>query len=312
MTWTDTIHERPIRAQLGTPPASPTPLVEVRPGLLLKLECDNPGGSHKVRAARYIVRRAIKDGSIIPGITTIIEKTGGNFGFGLAVACQPLGVPVELAVGLGFSPIKRRCLQVFGASLIGVDMLEAGATPRQVIEAYLAEGPAQGKTYFYTDQFKNPGCLAAHEEETGPEIAAQISALGGVSAVTFVSGAGTGASLTGIARALVRAGLEVSVVLVEPEGCSSRDGVFIDRRLEGIAVGVTPPMVDWTIVDSVHSVRLEEMLAARRRIASQSGYFIGNSSAACLAAAERLVATEQSGHKVLVVIYDHGLWYSDF
>lgn len=296
-------------AKAGETHRCPTALLEVYPGLLAKFELNCPGGSHKVRAARYIVQRALADGTIIPGVTTVIEKTGGNFGFGLTVACAEINVPVELAVGLSFSPIKRRCLEMFGGKLIGIDMLQRGAAPREVVEWHLAHAQELGKQYFYTDQFNNLGNVAAHETETGPEIAGQLRAWEKLEAITFVSGAGTGASLTGITRALKRAGYEVRVVLVDPAGCNAREGVFVDHRLEGISVGVKPPLIDWQLVDDWQTVTYERMLETQREFATTHGYFIGNSAAGCLAIARSLAREATESHKVLSMIYDHGLWY---
>ena len=287
-----------------------SPLREVKPGLFAKFECNNPGGSHKVRAARFIIEAAVAAGDIVAGQTTVIEKTGGNFGFGLAVACHQLGVPVDLAVGLSFSPIKRRYLELFGARLVGIEMLKAGATPRQVVEWHIENAVALGKQYFYTDQFNNPASVAAHELETGVEIAAQFKAWPETRRITFVSCAGTGASLTGIARALKTAGYEVDVVLVEPDGCDSRAGLFVDHKLEGMAVGVTPPFLDWTLVSSVRRVRFDEVLEQQRTFGQQPGYFVGYTSAACLAVAEPIARDLPKHHKVLTLIYDHGLWYA--
>lgn len=287
----------------------PTPLVELSRGLLVKFECNNLGGSHKVRAARHIVRRAIRDGDILPGRTTVIEKTGGNFGFGLTVACAELGVPVELAVGLSFSPIKRRLLGVCGAKLIGIDMLSVGASPREVVEWHLARASEEGKHYFYTDQFSNRGSVDAHEFETGPEIVSQLRSWPDIETVVFVSCAGTGASLTGVTRSLRAAGFETQVVLVEPEGCDSRHNMFVQHSLEGMSVGVVPPFVDWTLVSEVRHVTPGQVEDAYQRFAQQHGLFIGKTSAACLSVACELARDSSPKRKVLAMIYDHGLWY---
>ncbi|WJF90035.1 pyridoxal-phosphate dependent enzyme [Paraburkholderia bonniea] len=286
-----------------------TPLLEVHPGLLLKFESDNPGGSHKVRAARFIVRSAIASGDIVPGHTTVIEKTGGNFGFGLALACQAHNVPVELAVGLEFSAVKRRCLELFGARLIGLDMLERGATPREVVEWHLEQANELERHYFYTDQFHNPASVAAHELETGPEIAMQLKAWPEVKKLTFVSCAGTGASLTGIATALKHAGYAVDVVLVEPQGCDSRNGIFTSHKLEGMSVGVVPPFLDWNLINEVRTVSHEEAMETRQTLARTLGFIAGNTAAACLTVAHTLARSASCEHKVLSLMYDHGLWY---
>lgn len=288
--------------------ASKSPLLEIMPGLLAKFECYNAGGSHKVRAARKIIAAGRSEGKIVPGRTTIIEKTGGNFGFGLAVACREFRVPVELAIGLSFSQVKRDYLRFLGARLIGVDMLAAGASPREVVEWHLSNAAALGKHYFYTDQFNNPNSVVAHEMETGPEILGQLSAWPDVKRLVFVSCAGTGATLTGVSRALRKAGYDVSVVLVEPEGCDSRNGVFVQHRLEGMAVGVTPPFVDWGDISAVVRVTDEEVVGCQRDFARSHGHFVGNTAAACLSAGIKLADGSRST-KVVVLLYDHGLWY---
>ena len=286
-----------------------TPLLEVLPGLLAKFECDNPGGSHKVRAARYIVHKALERGEIIPGHTTVIEKTGGNFGFGLAIACNRFNIPVELAVGLSFSPIKRHCLELFGAKLIGIDMLKAGSTPREVIEWHLTHATKLGKHYYYSDQFNNPDSIAAHEFETGPEIIEQLKAWPHIKSLTLVKCAGTGASLTGIARSLIAARYLSDIVLVEPSGCDSQSGIFTDHKFEGMAVGVKPPFIDWKLVSEVQRVDYEQMLICQRGFARSHGYFVGNTAAACLLVAQELAAKTDETRKVLTLLYDHGLWY---
>lgn len=286
-----------------------TPLLEVMPGILAKFECNNPGGSHKVRAARYIVEAAIREGAIVPGKTTVIEKTGGSFGFGLTVACAEIGVPVELAVGLGFSQKKRLCLEAFGARLIGIDMLKAGKTPREVVEWHLAHSGALGKSYYYTDQFNNPGSVKAHESDTGPEIVNQLRFIPGLRDISFVACAGTGASIVGISNCLRAAGYNLRVILVEPAGCDSREGQFIEHKFEGMAVGVTPPFLNYEMIDDTISVNHEDMLKAQRQLAKNKGYFIGNTSAACLCAAMAQVRCSSPQHKVLTMFYDHALWY---
>lgn len=146
--------------------------------ILTKLEMNNPGGSHKYRAANLIIEAALRSGNIIPGVTTVIEKTGGNFGFGLVAACHKHGVPVELAIGLGFSKTKRELLECFGAKLIGKDMLVAGASPKDVINHHLEHQADMGKSYYYTDQFNNQVGVEAHRYQTATELALQLEEAG--------------------------------------------------------------------------------------------------------------------------------------
>lgn len=286
-----------------------TPLIATMPGVISKFECNNPGGSHKVRAARHIVRRAVEEGKITPGSTTIIEKTGGNFGFGLAVACSEFNVPLELAVGLGFSPVKRACLEFFGAELIGIPMMRDGAKPKDVIGWHLENASSLGKNYFYTDQFNNPHSLEAHFLSTGPELVAQIASdFPSVTHITFVTCAGTGATAMGVRAALLNAGFDLRMVLVEPEGCDATQGIFKDHRMEGMSVGVVPPFLDFSVFDEYCHVTMSEVIALQRRLSTRLGYFLGNTSAACAVVAEKFATTSER-HRTLTFVYDHGLWY---
>lgn len=303
--------EGPLAIAADPVPVTPTALREISEGLLMKFELDNPAGSHKWRAARNIIRRGIERGDIVPGRTTVLEKTGGNFGFGLAQACRSYGVPVEVVIGLSFSARKRKAIEDFGARSVGIDMLEAGRQPREVIEWLLAHQEELGRSYYYTDQLNNRDGLEAHEIETGPEIVAQLRGIPGLERVTFVSTAGTGAHMTGIARVLKREGLLAEAILVEPEGCDSRTGTFVDHALEGIAVGVVPPLLDWDLIGGHATVSHADMQRVQTAFIQEQGYMIGNTSAACLKVSRDVLAGigDRARHKVLTLAYDHALWY---
>jgi len=284
-----------------------TELIDLGNNLMVKMEVNNPAGSHKVRAARFIIDSAIQRGEIVIGETTVIEKTGGNFGFGLALVCAEYGIPVELAIGLSFSQQKRKVLADLGVGIIGVEMLKSGKTPREVVDWHLLNQSTLGKKYFYTDQFKNPDSLLAHELFTGPEVSCQLRNMG-VNEITLVKCAGTGASLTGVAKVLLNDGLKLRVVLVEPSGCDSRKGIFVDHKMEGMSVGVSPPFIDWNLIDENHYVTHEEMSIAKIEFLKRFGYFIGNTSAACFHVAKSITA-QRPNERILMFIYDHGLWY---
>lgn len=280
--------------------------------LFTKLELNCLSGSHKYRAADYIIRRAIQRGDVVPGQTTVIEKTGGNFGFGLLTACNQHNVHVDLAVGLSFSKTKRDLLECFGARLIGKDMLKNGLSPRDVIQHYLACQDQLGKRYYYTDQFNNPDGVEAHRCSTGRELAAQLTEQKVGKNLLFVGCAGTGASFTGVTKALIESGFDVDTLLVEPAECDTRNAVFADHRLEGMSVGVMPPFLDWSLVGDVKAVTLAEALEAQRHCYIHNGFYIGNTSAACLAVAMQILLEPKYSEKVIITIaYDSGHWYSD-
>ena len=125
-----------------------TPIIKITDNILAKCEAFNVSGSHKVRAAHFIISSAIKQGKIIPEKTTVIEKTGGNFGFGLIYACNEFNLDVELAIGLSFSKKKRLYLEALGAKLIGKKMLEEGKTPKEVVEYHLQNSDKLKKKLF--------------------------------------------------------------------------------------------------------------------------------------------------------------------
>lgn len=285
----------------------PTPL-RIAGNVSIKIEAFNPGGSHKSRAARHIVRRAVREAGLVQGDRRrLLEKTGGNLGVGLAYEARQLGIGVDLVVGLSFSPVKRRLCEIYGARLVGLDRLRAGLSPREVIEELLAAHPEQ---YIYTDQFRNPANLVAHETETGPELVRQLEERGllGGREVILVKGAGTGASFTGVARALRAAARDVECRLVLPSGCDLATATFREHPLEGIAVGVVPPFLDAALVDGIVHVEDVDAFAGQQMLAQAIGFFPGVSSGANYFAACR-IARERPEATVVTMAYDAGDGY---
>ncbi|ODS22325.1 hypothetical protein AB835_14815 [Candidatus Endobugula sertula] len=287
-----------------------TPLIEYSNNLLVKMEIFNASGNHKVRAARQIISSGIERGEIVPNETTVIEKTGGNFGFGLISACQEFNVDLHLAVSLGFSKIKRQCLENLGATLIGKDLLAGGKTPKEVVEYPIENQESMERKYFFTDQFNNIDSLNGHINTTGPEIANQLKKITDRKDIYFVSCAGTGASLMGINEALSREGYSVEVCLVEPDGCNSKDNTFTDHRFEGMSVGVVPPFIKWEVIKDHTFVNQQRMLDAKKKFFLEYGQFLGNTSSACFHVASEALKREPD-RPTLMIAYDHGLWYPE-
>jgi cysteine synthase len=282
-----------------------TPLLRVKSNLFVKAELFNPAGSHKARSARYVVEDALARGYLTPGgRRRILEKTGGNFGIGLAMAARPHSIGVDLVVGLSFSPIKRAMCEAYGARLVGVDRLEAGLSPKEVIAELLSEDPT---AWHFTDQFANAANLTAHERETGPEIVSQLHAAGidRSRPLILVKGAGTGASTTGVARCLKLAFSKVQVTVVVPLGCDLMEGVFVDHPLEGIAVGVRPPFLDYALVDQFTSVSPQQALEGQTLLARAAGIFPGSSSGASVFVASAL-AQRLPEATIVTFAYDGG------
>lgn len=273
----------------------------------VKMEALQPGGSHKARAARRMIREALVAGHLSKGGgRRIIEKSGGNLGVGLAFEAQRHGIAVDLVIGLSFSPLKRRLCQHFGANLIGENLLRAGFTPRQAITHLMKQDPDR---WFFTDQFINPANLNAHLEETGPELVRQVAAIRQPGqGIILVKGAGTGASFEGISRCLRDAFGAVRCELVVPSGCDIAANVFVDHPLEGFAVGVRPPFLDLGYINAVHQIAPDVAMEGQAAMARHIGFFPGMTSGANYAAALSAAARHPNA-LIVTLAYDSGESY---
>jgi cysteine synthase len=290
-----------------------TPIYKLNDGAYLKLENMNFGGSHKVRSAKRMIEDAILSGSLIKGSgQVIIEKTGGNLGIGLAIFAKKYGFELELAVGLSYSPIKRKILEIYGARLIGIEMLEKGAKPKDVINYHLENAQMLGKQYFFIDQFNNHSNFLAHYEETSKEIIAYAKSLMLLKdkKIIFVGGVGSGASTSGIGLALKEQFEDVEIIVVQPKGCDLEKEVFVEHNLQGIAVGVKPRIYLSNIVDRYIFCSEEDAYRCQKWLAREHGIFCGNSSGANLYAVKEV---QKKYHKeeaiVFSLIYDSGECY---
>ncbi|WP_084268445.1 PLP-dependent cysteine synthase family protein [Allorhizobium undicola] len=284
-----------------------TPMISPRANLRVKLEHMNPAGSHKARAARHILRKAIAEGELKPGgIRRILEKSGGNFGIGLAFEAMKLGIGVDLVIGLSFSPVKRRLCEEFGARLVGVDLLHEGKQPKQVIATLLEE---QGSRYFFTDQFANDANFQAHIEETGPEIIAQLDRdADRFDGVTLVVGAGTGAHAAALESVFRPHFKKFELVVIEPENCSFLEGTFGSHGQQGAAVGVRPPFLDLAKVDAFAPITDQQAGEGQRMMARHCGIYPGPTGGANYLVAHDL-AIRHPERLVLTMTYDTGEGY---
>ena len=290
-----------------------TPIYKLNSNTYLKLENMNIGGSHKVRSARRMIEDALLSGSLVRDSgQIIIEKTGGNLGIGLAIFANKYGFELELAVGLSFSPVKRRLLEIYGAKLIGIEMLEKGARPRDVIEYHLENAQRLGKKYLFIDQFNNHSNFLAHYEETSKEVTSYAKALMDREdkKVIFVGGVGSGASTSGIGLALKEQFKDVEVIVVQPKGCDIEKEIFVDHNLQGIAIGIKPAIYLPEIVDKYISCTEEDAYRCQKWLARSHGIFCGNSSGANIYAVNEL-QTQYNEEEAIIfsVIYDSGDCY---
>jgi cysteine synthase len=270
--------------------------------VLAKLEGRNPAYSVKCRLGAAMVWDAEKRGILKPG-KEIIEPTSGNTGIALAFVAAARGYPVTLTMPETMSIERRKLLAAYGAKLILTEGPRGMSGAIQKAEEILASNPDR---YVLLQQFKNPANPAIHESTTGPEIwndtAGEVD--------IFVSGVGTGGTITGVSRYLKKTqGKSVLTIAVEP----TASPVITQRlrgealtpgphKIQGIGAGFIPDVLDLSLIDGVEQVSNEEAIETARALARQEGILSGISCGAAVAAAVRLARKPEHKGKTLVAI----------
>ena len=264
-----------------------------------KLEYFNPGSSVKDRIANAMIGQAEIDGLLEPG-GTIIEPTSGNTGIGLAMVAAAKGYKLVVTMPDTMSKERRNLLSAYGAEII----LTPGAKGMKgAIEkaSELVTEPG-----YYMPQFNNEANPRVHEASTGQEIIAQMPE--GLDA--FVSGIGTGGTITGVGRVLKATYENVKIYAVEPEDSPILSGGSPGpHKIQGIGAGFIPEVLDTGIYDEVLKISNEEAFSAARHVAKTQGILGGISSGAAISAAIKVAANLEKGQKVLAILPDNGERY---
>jgi len=266
----------------------------------LKLEYFNPGSSVKDRIGLAMIEAAEEKGLIKPGVDTIIEPTSGNTGIGLAMVAAAKGYKAIFVMPETMSLERRNLLRAYGAELVLTPGPEGmkGAIARS--EALAAENG-----YFMPQQFKNEANPEVHRTTTGPEIVAQMEQLDG-----FVSGIGTGGTISGAGSVLREHYPNIKIYAVEPKDSAVLSGGKPGpHKLQGLGAGFIPDTLNTDIYDDVIQITTEEAFEYARRAAREEGILGGISSGAAIAAAVKAAAKLGKGKKVLAIIPDNGERY---
>lgn len=268
--------------------------------IYLKLEFFNPGSSVKDRIALAMVERAEEEGILKPG-DTIIEPTSGNTGIGLALVAAAKGYNLVVVMPDTMSQERRNLLKAFGAQL----HLTPGAKGMKgAIEK--AEELQKEHGYFMPQQFNNEANPLIHERTTGQEIVKQMK--NGLDA--FVSGIGTGGTITGAGKVLREHYPGIKIYAVEPADSPVLSGGKPGpHKIQGIGAGFVPKVLNTEIYDEVIQITNEEAFEAARETARKEGVLGGISSGAAIAAAKKVAKKLGKGKKVLAVLPDNGERY---
>lgn len=267
--------------------------------ILAKIEFFNPAGSAKDRVAKAMIEDAEGRGLLKPG-SVIIEPTSGNTGIGLALMAVVRGYRIIIVMPETMSVERQKLMKAYGAELILTD--GAGGMPAAIAKA--EELAKEIPNSFIPGQFKNPANAEAHRTTTGPEIWEDTDGKIDI----FISGVGTGGTITGIGEYLKEKNADIQVIALEPSDSPVlSEGRAGAHKIQGIGAGFVPEVLNTSVYDDIFKAGHEEAFAAAKLLARKEGILVGISSGAALhAAIEMAKCAENEGKMIVALLPDTG------
>ena len=287
----------------------------------VKFEAFNPAGSVKDRLALSIIESAEAEGRLKPG-QTVVEATSGNTGIGLAMVCAAKGYPLVITMADSFSIERRRLMRFLGAKVILTPRAAKGFGMYQK-----AKELAEANGWFLASQFETPANADIHENTTAREILGDFD---GDRLDYFVSGYGTGGTVSGVGRVLRKERPDTKIILTEPANAALISSGYVNTRNEANQAteghpnwephpiqGWTPDFIPWVLQEAMDNGYYDEMIpvagadgiAWSRRLAAEEGIFTGISGGSTFAVAMKVAETAPEGSVILTMLPDTGERY---
>lgn len=269
--------------------------------MYVKCEFFNPAASVKDRLAIAIIEDAERTGALKPG-QTVVEATSGNTGIALAMVCAAKGYPFVATMAESFSVERRKIMKMFGAKVILTPAAERGTGMVRK-----AEELSKKHGWFLARQFENPANPAYHRQTTGPEV---LQDFAGKRLDFFVTGWGTGGTLTGAGEMIRLARPDTQIIVSEPEGAALLSGKpFTPHKIQGWTPDFVPKVLNREVAHRILPVSDAEAIENARALSRSEGIFCGISSGATFAAAQRVAKEASKGAVIVAMLPDTGERY---
>ena len=295
------IHDDILGTIGNTPVVRINKLAPPHVAMYVKCEAFNPMASVKDRLAIAIIEDAERRGTLKPG-QTVVEATSGNTGIALAMVCAVKGYPFIAVMADSFSIERRKLMRALGAKVVLTPAAERGSGMVKKTEALAKE-----RGWFLAQQFENPANPEYHRNTTGPEILRDFA---GKRLDYWVTGYGTGGTLTGAGEMLKKARPDIKVIVTEPAGAALLEGKpWAPHKIQGWTPDFIPAVLNREIYDEIVTVTDIEARDTARELATKEGIFCGISSGGTFVAALKVAEKAPKGSVLLAMLPDTGERY---